>query len=60
MVVDSLGLPCSSSTLHTILQDRGNHPKVEEESTGVKGEANWCQEDHMAYEGLEEDQLARS
>ena len=60
MAVDSLSLSCSSSTLHTILWDRGNHPKGEEESNGVKGEENWCQEDHMAYVGLEEDLLARS
>jgi hypothetical protein len=59
-VVDSLGLPCSSSILHTILWDKGSHPKVEEESNGVKQEENWQQGDHMAYEGLDEDLLARS
>jgi hypothetical protein len=60
LVVDSLGLPCSSSVLHTILQDRGSHPKVVEESNGVMGAENWYQRDHMAYEGLDEDLLAGS
>jgi hypothetical protein len=41
LVVDSLGLPCSSSVLHTILLDRENHPEVAEESNDVTEAKNW-------------------
>jgi hypothetical protein len=60
LVVDSLGLPCISSVLHTILLDRVNHPKVVEGSNGVMEAKNWHWVSYMAYEGLAEGLLAGS